>query len=344
MQAFNAKFMSLILIKNQAEKEIDAAKELKDLDAVWQKYFGKKGKISLLFKGIKNLPQEEKKQMGRELNEAKNEIEKKIEKKKNQLLDYLRSKSRSFKSIDVSLPGNKIPQGHLHPLTKVLFECQEIFEKLGFEVVEGPDIESEWYNFDALNIPAWHPARDMWDTFWLKEPGDSKLKDNSQKYLLRTHTSPMQARYMEKHNPPIRIVVPGRCFRFEATDASHEIQFYQLEGLMVDKDISLAHLKAILIEFFRNFFGREIEMRFRPGYFPFTEPSIEVDINFEGRWMELLGAGMVHPNVFKNAGLNPKDCQGFAFGVGIDRLAMLKYKINDIRLFYSGDLRFLEQE
>jgi len=335
--------MSLALIKNQAKKEIETAKELKDLDNIWQRYFGKKGKISLLFKELKNLSSEEKKQMGKELNEAKNEIEGKIEQKKKQI-QLTTHNLQSTRRIDVSLPGNKVLQGHIHPLTKVLFECQEIFEKLGFEVVEGPEIESEWYNFDALNIPAWHPARDMWDTFWLKEPADPKLKDNSQKYLLRTHTSPVQARYMEKHNPPIRIIVPGRVFRFEATDASHEIQFYQLEGLMVDKDISLANLKAILIEFFKNFFGREIDVRFRPGYFPFTEPSVEADIKFEGRWLESLGAGMVHPNVFKNAGLNPKDCQGFAFGMGVDRLAMLKYKINDIRLFYSGDLRFLEQE
>ncbi len=344
--------MSLALIKKQAKKEIDNVQELKDLNEIWQKYLGKKGKVALLFKDLKKLSPEERKVLGKEANEIKKEIENAIEEKRKSLTEATSYKLQATSWFDVSLPGKKIPQGHLHPLTKVLYECQEIFEKLGFETVEGPDIESEWYNFDALNIPSWHPARDMWDTFWLKPTNNQQQTTNNKSYqlpvdscklLLRTHTSPMQVRYMEKHNPPIRIVVPGRCFRFEATDTSHEIQFYQLEGLMVDKNISLANLKAILTEFFKEFFGKDIEIRFRPGYFPFTEPSVEADIKFGGKWLESLGAGMVHPNVFKNAGLNPKDCQGFAFGMGIDRLAMLKYKINDIRLFYSGDLRFLEQ-
>lgn len=334
--------MDLKLIKNQSKKEINLAKELEDLDKIWQKYLGKKGELTLLFKEFKKLSPEERKEMGQQANEIKQEVEKAIEEKREQLLKNQRQKKKN-KFIDVTLPGKKIPRGHLHPITQVLFECEEIFGKMGFSVVEGPEIENEWYNFDALNIPEDHPARDMWSTLWLKVPVNSKPRNKDQKYLLRTHTSPNQVRYMEKHNPPVRIIVPGRVFRYEATDASHEIQFYQLEGLMVDKDISLANLKAILIEFFKNFFSKNIEMRFRPGYFPFTEPSIEADIKFEGKWLEILGGGMVHPNVFKNAGLNPKDCQGFAFGVGIDRLAMLKYKINDIRLFYSGDLRFLEQ-
>jgi len=215
------------------------------------------------------------------------------------------------------------------PFTK---EAEDIFGSLGFEIIEGPEVETEYYNFDALNIPAEHPAREMWDTFWL-----------GKKFLMRTHTSPVQIRYMEKHNPPFRIIAPGRVFRHEATDASHEIQFNQLEGLMVGKDVSLADLKGILEQFLRRLMGNKIEIRFKPSYFPFVEPGVEVDMLWNGRWLEMLGAGMVHPNVLRAGGLNPNEWQGFAFGVGIDRLAMLKYKIDDIRLFYSGDLRFLRQ-
>jgi len=344
--------MDLKTIKNQFQKEVKDVETLKDLEGLWEKYLGKKGEITLFFKDLKKLSSEKRKDLGKEANEIKKEIEEEIKEKRSLLLKATEvSKTKGF--FDVSLPGKKIPRGHLHPLTQVLFECEEIFGKMGFEVVEGPEIENEWYNFDALNIPKDHPARDLWSTLWLKSTNNQQLKTKNEsykssvesyKFLLRTHTSPNQVHYMEKHNPPIRIVVPGRVFRYEATDASHEIQFYQLEGLMVDKYISLANLKATLIEFFKSFFGKDIEVRFRPGYFPFTEPSVEADIKFEGKWLETLGGGMVHPNVFKNAGLNPKDCQGFAFGMGIDRLTMLKHKINDIRLFYSGDLRFLEQE
>jgi len=193
-------------------------------------------------------------------------------------------------------------------------------------------METEWYNFDALNIPKDHPARDLWDTLYLKNG-----------LLLRAHTSPVQIRYVEKNNPPLRIIVPGRVFRYEATDASHEVNFYQIEGLMVGRDISAANFKAIIQEFFRRFFGKPVDIRVRPSYFPFVEPGFEVDMKGEKGWLEMMGAGMVHPNVLKNAGLIPKNWQGFAFGMGMDRLAMMKYKINDIRLFYSGDLRFLKQ-
>jgi phenylalanyl-tRNA synthetase alpha chain len=214
-------------------------------------------------------------------------------------------------------------------------KIEEIFQSMGFEIIEGPDVETEYYNFDALNIPQDHPARDLWNTFWLKS--NSKL-------LLRTHTSPMQIRYMEKNNPPFRIIVPGRVFRYEATDASHSHTFYQLEGLMVDRHISVANFKAVIEEFLKKLFGADVEMRMRPSYFPFTEPSFEVDMKYpSGEWLEIMGAGMVHPNVFKAAGYVPGNWQGFAFGIGIDRIAMLRYKINDIRLLYSGDLHFLNQ-
>jgi phenylalanyl-tRNA synthetase alpha chain len=221
-------------------------------------------------------------------------------------------------------------------------KIEEIFQTIGFRIVEGPDIETEYYNFDALNIPKDHPARDAWNTFW--------LKTKPEKLLLRTHTSPMQIRFMEKNQPPFRIIVPGRVFRYEATDASHFYNFYQLEGLMVDKQINVANFKAIIEEFLKKLFGLDVEMRIKPSYFPFVEPGFEVDIRQNPKsqtpnpkWLEIIGAGMVHPNVFKAVGYVPSNWQGFAFGVGIDRIAMLKYKINDIRLLYSSDLRFINQ-
>jgi len=238
--------------------------------------------------------------------------------------------------IDVSAPGKKAEQGHIHPISQVTKKITDIFSGMGFEIAEGPEMESEWYNFDALNIPADHPARDLWDTFWIK---------NKKNYVLRTHTSNVQIRYMEKNNPPIRIIAPGRVFRYEATDATHEAQFHQLEGLMIDKDITLANLKAIFEMFFREFFDdKSIQIRLRPSYFPFVEPGVEIDMKRRGgKWLEIGGAGMVSPEVLKNVKLDPRKWQGFAFGMGIDRMAMLKYKVDDVRLFYSGDLRFINQ-
>ena len=238
-----------------------------------------------------------------------------------------------MKKIDVTAPGKRPERGHLHPLTLVQNKAIDIFSSMGFEVAEGPEVETEYYNFDALNIPKNHPARDMWDTFWLKNGK-----------LLRTHTSPVQIRYMETNQPPFRLIAPGKVFRYEATDATHEAQFYQLEGLMVGKEITLANLKAVMEVFFQKFFGeKNIKVRLRPSYFPFVEPGVEVDIWFKGKWMEIAGAGMVHPKVLENVKIDPREWQGFAFGMGIDRLAMIKYKIDDVRLFYSGDLRFIKQ-
>ena len=248
--------------------------------------------------------------------------------------------------IDVTAPGKKPIVGHLHPLTQVRRNVEEIFQSMGFSVVEGPEVETEWYNFDALNIPKDHPARDLWDTFYLK----------NKKNLLRTHTSSVQIRFMEKNFPPFRIISIGRVFRREATDANHEINFYQVEGLMVDKDVSIANFRAVVEEFFNRLFKKNVQKRLRPSYFPFTEPSFEVDIlcpwceknkscdRCRGKkWIELMGAGMVHPNVFKAVNLDEKEWSGFAFGLGLDRLAMVLYGIDDIRLFYSGDLKFLNQ-
>jgi len=319
-----------------AQKEIKKAQTLKKLEELWIKYLGRKGKISLIFSSLKNLPPEERKKIGKEANLIKSKLESLFEEKKKEIQKRLKEREKG-KKIDVSLPGERIKPGHLHPLTQVLDEIEKIFERMGFSVVFGPEIENEWYNFDGLNIPKDHPARDLWNTFWIKK------KKGSKKYLLRTHTSPVQLRYMERHTPPFRIIAPGRVFRFEATDASHEIQFYQLEGLVIDKKISVANFRGIIEEFFKSFFKKRIEIRLRPSYFPFTEPSFEVDLKFPGKgWLEIMGAGMVHPKVLLAGKLSPKNWQGFAFGLGVDRLAMIKYKVNDIRLFYSNNLEFLK--
>ena len=246
-------------------------------------------------------------------------------------------------------------RGHLHPISSLIREANQIFIQMGFTLEEGPQLETQWHNFDALNIPKDHPARDMQDTFWLKRDANMRMHANgANKLVLRTHTSPVQIRYMEEKlkagiQPPYRIIVPGKVFRNEATDATHEAQFFQVEGLFVDKKVSLAELKGVLSRFFKKYFGSDAEIRFRPSFFSFTEPSVEVDMRLRslsngmrrGKWLEMAGAGLVHPNVFKAVGLS--GCAGFAFGIGIDRLIMVKYGIEDIRLFYNGDLRLVSQ-
>ncbi len=325
--------MNLKEIENKSALEIEKAKDARELEAAKIKYLGRNGFLSKFMKTIPSLPLEERKVVGKEANGVKNNIER-----------FLIAKAGSFKEkateefFDVTRPGKKIKLGHEHPLAKVDEEVRRIFTSMNFSVVWGPELETEYYNFDALNIPANHPARDMWDTFWVKTWTD--------KLLLRTHTSPVQVRYMEKHEPPFQIIVPGRVFRYEATDASHEINFYQVEGLMVGPNVTLANLKFVIEKFFEKFFGesgRRIEFRYRPSYFPFTEPSLEVDIKIGGKWLEVIGAGMVHRNVFDAVRYNPDTVQGFAFGMGLDRLAMIKYQIPDIRMFYEGDLRFIHQ-
>ncbi len=245
--------------------------------------------------------------------------------------------------IDVTLPGKASKRGHMHPVSLMMRDIGAIFGNMGFTIADGPEVETEHYNFDALNIPKDHPARDMWDTFWLKD------KEALERLLLRTHTSPVQIRYMEEHEPPIRIIAPGKVFRYEATDATHETQFYQFEGLMIGKDVSLANLKGVLSEFFEKVFGRKMEVRFRPSYFPFTEPSVEIDIGWTDskgnveKWIEVMGAGMIHPEVLRAGGIDPDKWQGFAFGGGVDRFVMLKYGIPDVRTLYTGDLRVVKQ-
>jgi len=338
--------INLKTLKNRVQKEVEKALDLKELDEIFKKYLGKRGEITRILRSLEKLPKAKRVKIGREANELKNFLREKMEQKKS---SFVKTTEDKEEWLDITAPGQKLTLGHLHPLTQVQRKVEEIFQTMGFSVVEGPDMETEWYNFDALNIPKDHPARDLWDTFYLKNGR-----------LLRTHTSPVQVRYMEKNNPPFRIIVPGNVYRHEATDASHEFQLYQVEGLMVEKKVSVANFKAIIGEFFRRFFGKDIKFRLRPDYFPFTEPSFDVSITClvcggkgcpvckESGWVEMAGAGMVHPNVFKNAGLTPHQpngggWQGWAFGFGLDRLAMMKYKINDIRLFRSGDLRFLNQ-
>ncbi len=229
-------------------------------------------------------------------------------------------------------------KGHLHPMTQIIREIQTIFQEIGFEIALGPELETEFYNFDALNIPANHPARAMQDTFWVKPP-----KGTQEKLVMRTHTSPVQIRYMQAHKPPLKIIVPGKVYRNEATDATHEAQFYQFEGLFIGEKVSLAELKGAMEYFFKRFFGDDVQLRFRPSFFPFVEPGVEVDLLFKGKWLEVMGAGNVHENVLKMVGLDPDVYSGFAFGGGIDRLLMIKYGVDDIRALYSGDLRFVNQ-
>ncbi|PJE73622.1 MAG: phenylalanine--tRNA ligase subunit alpha [Candidatus Terrybacteria bacterium CG10_big_fil_rev_8_21_14_0_10_41_10] len=253
------------------------------------------------------------------------------------------NKNKIKKFIDVTAPGKRPAIGHLHPLTQAMEKTGRIFESMGFEIADGPEMESEYYNFDALNIPSHHPARSMWDTFWLKEPSGHGA-EIGQKLLLRTHVTSVDIRYLENNQPPIKIISMGRVFRNEATDATHETQFYQLDGLMINEKANMANLKAVMKAYFKEFFGdSDLEVRFRPSYFPFVEPAVEVDVKFGGKWLEVAGAGMVHPKVLEMAKLDSNKYQGFAFGMGLDRLVMVKHKIDDVRLFYSGDLRFIKQ-
>jgi len=330
-------------LKQKYIKEISQVKNLKELDEIYHKCIGRKGELTNILRSLKDLKEKEQKQKGKLANNLKQEIEILFENKKLKLTNNLPYQQTNW--IDVTVPGKLPDQGHLHPITLVQEEIEDIFQSMGFSVLDGPEMETEHYNFDALNIPKNHPARDLWDTFWLKNIN----------LLLRTHTSPMQVRYMEKNQPPLRIIVPGRCFRHEATDASHETTFHQIEGLMIGQNISMANLKGVLEGFMKRFYGPQVKLRWQPSYFPFTEPGLELLMGCsicggkgcstcgQSGWIEVIPCGMVHPNVFKAAGYNPNRYQGFAFGMGLDRIAMMKYKIDDIRLFYSNDLRFLNQ-
>jgi len=327
-------------IETEALENIEAAESSDNLESLRVKYLGRKSEISGYLRTVKDLDVDDRAEAGEEVNRIKKNLKKAFEGKSKELREKEVSEKMTKERTDISAPGKKMEEGSLHPITQALRDVRRIFNSMGFYIVEGPEAETDFYNFDALNIPKEHPSRDLMDTFWIKK------EEGMDNYLLRTHTSPMQIRFMEKHNPPFRIVVPGRVFRHEATDATHEIQFYQVEGLMVDKNVSLAHLKGVLTHFLSEFFKKDVEIKFHQSHFPFTEPSVEVFMKLKGKWIEIAGAGMVHPNVFKAVKYNPPgpdDWQGFAFGIGVDRLVMIKHNIDDVRLLYGGDLRFLKQ-
>jgi len=334
-------------VRKKFAEDLKKLSDKQSLEDLRVKYLGRKGELNKILEKVKTLGEKERAEHGRQLNAFKQEIEQLLKDSWQKVKTASRQLAEEW--FDITAPGAKPLVGHWHPRTLVLREIENIFKSLGFSVVDGPELETQWYNFEALNMPKDHPARDMQDTFYVKNPA------GGEDLVLRTHTSPNQIRFMEKNEPPFRIIVPGKVFRNEATDASHEYQLHQFEGLMVDKNISVANFKAIVDEFFQRLYGLKAKIRLRPSFFPFTEPSFEVDMACvfcdqkgcrvckNAGWLEMGGAGMVNQFVFESAGYVRNEWQGFAFGFGIDRLAMLKYHINDIRLLTGGDMRFLKQ-
>ncbi|HHY36618.1 MAG TPA: phenylalanine--tRNA ligase subunit alpha [Firmicutes bacterium] len=332
-------------LEGEARGEIEQAATLEQVEELRVRYLGRKGKLTLILRGMKDLPSDERPLVGKLGNEIRARLEDLLQQRRISLQESLKRERLERERLDVTMPGARPRLGNKHPLTLVLEEIKEIFMGLGFSVVEGPEIETDYYNFEALNLPPNHPARDMQDSFYITE-----------KILLRTHTSPVQARTMERTAPavPVRIICPGKVYRRDA-DSTHSPMFHQVEGLVVDRNVTLAHLKGVLTHFAREVFGADRKVRFRPSYFPFTEPSAEVDISCVicgGRgcrvcshtgWLEILGSGLVHPRVLAMSGYDPDKVSGFAFGMGVERIAMLKYGIDDIRLFFENNLRFLEQ-
>lgn len=331
-------------IKTEAVAKIKESISSDSLEEIRVKYLGKKGVLTGILRGMGSLSPEERPAAGKLANEVREEIENAIENTKKSIKEKEKVQRLKFETIDVTMPGKANPIGGVHPLTKVLDEIQEIFLGMGFSVAEGPEVELDYYNFEALNIPKNHPARDEQDTFYIKDG-----------VVLRTQTSPVQIREMEKSKPPIRIIAPGRVYRSDAVDATHSPMFTQIEGLVVDEGITMSDLKGTLDTFAKRFFGENTKTKFRPHHFPFTEPSAEVDVSCfacggEGcricknsGWIEILGCGMVHPDVLRRGEIDPEKYSGFAFGMGLERMAMIKYGIDDIRLFYENDLRFLKQ-
>jgi phenylalanyl-tRNA synthetase alpha chain len=326
-----------------AKQAIESAKDLKDLDDVRVRYLGKKGEVTLLLKGLGNLTPEERPAAGQAVNDARKEIEGLLVDRKAAVQSEERDRRVRSQIVDLSLPGVRHDRGHRHPVSIVMGEVLDIFGGLGFSVRVGPEVEKDYYNFEALNFPKDHPARDMQDTFFVRDD-----------VVLRTHTSPVQVRTMESEEPPLRIVSPGKVYRHDY-DVSHTPMFHQVEGFMVDEGVAFSDLKGVLEEFIHQFFGREVPVRFRPSFFPFTEPSAEVDMGCvmcrgkgcrvcsDSGWIEILGSGMIHPEVFRFVGYDSEKYSGFAFGMGMERIAMLRYGIDDIRLLFENDMRFLEQ-
>ena len=335
---------ALMQIKEKGVAEISSAQSLKELEAIKVKYLGKKGELTQILKGMGKLTAEERPVIGQVANEVRTLLEETIAKEVSILEEKAMLEKLEQEKIDVSMPGKMLRKGGLHPLTKVLHELEDIFIGMGFSIAEGPEVEYDYYNFEALNLPKDHPARDTQDTFY--------ISDN---IVLRTQTSPMQIRTMEKQRPPIRVIAPGKVFRSDSVDATHSPVFHQIEGLVVDKGLTMGDLKGTLELVVKKLYGEEAKIRFRPHHFPFTEPSAEVDVSCfvckgegcrvckgEG-WIEILGAGMVHPQVLRNCNIDPEVYSGFAFGIGLERLVMRSYDIDDLRLFFENDVRFLKQ-
>jgi len=328
---------------DQALERIEHARNLADLEEVRVGFLGKSGLLTAQLKQLGKLPKEERPQAGQEINRAKQELQLRIEHRRGELEKLALSERLAAERIDVTLPGRGRGQGGLHPVTRTMERIDRLFANAGFKVAEGPEIEDDYHNFEALNIPAHHPARAMHDTFYF-----------DQHLLLRTHTSPVQIRVMENAEPPMKIIAPGRVYRCDS-DLTHTPMFHQVEGFLVDEDVSFADLKGVIYDFLQHFFERDLRLRFRPSYFPFTEPSAEVDIQCvmcsgEGcrvcgnsGWLEVLGCGMIHPEVFRHVGIDSEKYTGYAFGMGVERLTMLRYGVNDLRLFFENDLRFLRQ-
>jgi phenylalanyl-tRNA synthetase alpha chain len=309
---------------------LDDADQLEQAKA---RYLGKSGALTQLLKGLSKLPASERPAFGSRVNAAKEKLEAALAEQRSRIQSLKLEASLRQEALDVTLPGRGLAVGGLHPVTRTMERIETLFRSMGFEVADGPEIETDYYNFTALNQPENHPARSMHDTFYLADG----------RHLLRTHTSPIQIRYLEQHRPPVKIIAPGRVYRHDY-DATHSPMFHQVEGLWLDEHITFADLKGVLIEFLRTFFERaELKVRFRPSFFPFTEPSAEIDMSFGEGWLEMGGAGMVHPNVLKKVDIDSEKYQGFAFGLGPDRLTMLRYGVNDLRLFFENDLRFLKQ-
>ena len=334
---------NLDTIVARALADFAAATDPAALENAKARYLGKSGDLTSLLKTLGKLPAEERKSAGAAINAAKERLEIALDARRGELAEAKLAARLAEEALDVTLPGRGRGRGGVHPVIRTWRRIETIFRSIGFDIADGPEIESDWYNFTALNNPENHPARSMQDTFYVDLGDASGLP-----LLLRTHTSPMQVRYARQHRPPLKVIAPGRTYRVDS-DATHSPMFHQVEGLWIDEDVSFADLKGVYTDFLRRFFETEdLVVRFRPSYFPFTEPSAEIDMRFEsgplkGRWLEISGAGQVHPTVVRNFGLDPERCIGFAFGSGLERLTMLRYGIDDLRLFFDGDLRFLRQ-
>jgi phenylalanyl-tRNA synthetase alpha chain len=342
-------------LRAEAGRQLAAATDVAALEALRAELLGRSGRLTALLRELADVPAEQRPAIGQLANSVRAEMETGLGQRLATLQAGELDTRLAAEALDMTGPGRPLRVGHLHPLLTVERDLREVFHAFGFEVFEGPEIETDWWNFEALNIPPDHPARDLWDTLFVAEPGAVPPRPADDGTILRTHTSPVQIRAMRTLTPPIRVIMPGRCFRYEAVDASHGFEFFQVEGLVVDRDTSLADLRGILEEFARALYGPDTKTRFRPGYYPFTEPSVAFDVAClvcggpgcpacgRSGWMTILGAGMVHPSVLRSGGIDPDQFQGYAFGMGLDRITLLRHAIPDLRLLMGGDLRFLEQ-